>query len=218
MAVSRPVCPIRSGKPAAMFSATSWTIPLSRPLTLEPGKPGWGGDNLVEESLWQTISVPAGVNGLQVRYWWRIDTFEPTHPFDTLDVQIRNGNGTPLQTLETLSDGDAGSQWQQSTFTLSGYAGQTIQLVFVAHTDGTRPTSFFLDDVSVAKACPTGLAGDVTGDCLINILDIAEAAANIGAIQGSSVCYSPAYDLVYNGVIDSTDLRQMSAHWRQTSP
>ncbi|RME43170.1 MAG: hypothetical protein D6791_16095, partial [Chloroflexi bacterium] len=84
-----------------------------------------GGDNLVQESLWQTINVPAGVAGLQVSYWWRVDTFEPTHPFDTLDVQIRDASGTPLQTLETLSDGNAGPIWQQSTFTLTGYAGQT---------------------------------------------------------------------------------------------
>lgn len=119
-----------------------------------------GGDNLVQESLWQVINVPAGVQSLRISYWWRVDTFEASHPFDTLHVQIRNGAGNPLQMLETLTDGDASANWQQSTFTVSGYSGQTIQLAFVAQTDGTKPTSFFVDDVSVFQACPAGLPGD----------------------------------------------------------
>lgn len=112
-----------------------------------------GGDNLVQETLWQALGVPNGVAGLTVSYWWRVDTFEPSHPFDTLQVQLRDADGSPLQTLETLSDGDASQTWQQSSFTVTGYAGQTIQLAFVAQTDDTNPTSFFVDDVSVLATC-----------------------------------------------------------------
>lgn len=112
-----------------------------------------GGDDLVQESLWQTVTVPADAANLEISYWWRVNTFETSHPFDTLEAQIRDTAGNPLQTLQTLTDGNAGSTWQRSTFTVSDYAGQTIQLAFVAQTDETNPTSFFLDDVSMLATC-----------------------------------------------------------------
>ncbi|MBS1251490.1 MAG: hypothetical protein MAG451_00523 [Anaerolineales bacterium] len=176
-----------------------------------------GGDNLVQESLWQSVSVPAGIAGIKVGYWWRVDTFETTHPFDTLDVQLRDSAGTPLQTLEALTDGDASSTWQQSTFTLTGYAGQTIQLAFVAQTDATSPTSFFLDDVGVYKTCPAGLTADVTGDCQANIIDIQEIAAHWGESRGTT-CYAEPYDQDGSGSIGSADVQQTASQWHQTAP
>lgn len=123
-----------------------------------------GGADLVQESLWQTITVPTGTVGLQVNYWWWVSTLEPSHPYDTLMVQIRDVEGNLLEELETLTDGDAAPDWQQSVFTITtAYAGQTIQLAFVAETDDTNPTSFFVDDVSVLKTCPTELTTNVTG-------------------------------------------------------
>ena len=112
-----------------------------------------GGDNLIQESLWQVLNVPADVAGLELHHWWRVDTFETNHPFDTMEVQIRSADGTPLATVETLTDGDAGLPWSESVVPLADYAGQTIQLAFVVETDGTSPTSFFLDDVSVLTSC-----------------------------------------------------------------
>lgn len=114
-----------------------------------------GGDNLIQENLWQALNVPADSASLEVTYWWRVDTFETNHPFDTLKVQIRDAAGSPLQTLETLTDGDASQTWQQSSFAVTGYAGQAIQVAFAVQTDDTGPTSFFLDDVSVLNTCVT---------------------------------------------------------------
>ncbi|MFQ5855251.1 MAG: choice-of-anchor J domain-containing protein [Anaerolineae bacterium] len=176
-----------------------------------------GGDNLVQESLWQVLSVPAGLAGIQVSYWWRVDTFETTHPFDTLEVQIRDATGTPLQTLETLTDGDAGPTWQQSTFTLTGYAGQTIQLAFAAQTDDTSPTSFFVDDVGVHKTCPSGLTADVTGDCWVNIIDIQEVVAHWGETRGTP-CFAQPYDQDGDGIIGMLDIQQVASQWQQAAP
>lgn len=113
-----------------------------------------GGDDLVQESLWQIINVPPGTVRLQVSYWWQVSTLESLHPFDTLRVQVRDANGNLLEELETLTDGDAAANWQQSVFTITVDAGQTIQLAFVAETDTTNPTNFFVDDVSVRRICP----------------------------------------------------------------
>ncbi len=121
-----------------------------------------GGADLVQESLWQVVNVPTGTLSLRVSYWWRVSTLESTHPFDIFQVQIRDAVGNPLETLETLTDADVGPGWQQSILTMATpYAGRTIQLAFIAETDDTNPTSFFVDDVSVLKACPAGLPGNI---------------------------------------------------------
>lgn len=113
-----------------------------------------GGDDLVQESLWQTFDVPADKQRLRLVFWWRVETFEEAHPFDTLHIQIRDANGTVLRTLYTLSDANAGTTWQQSAFLLEGYGGRRLQLAFVANTDRSYPTSFFLDDVFIQTLCP----------------------------------------------------------------
>jgi len=177
-----------------------------------------GGANGVQERLWQEFAVPAGVMGLKISYWWQVSTFEDRlGPFDTLTVQIRDSAGNLLQTLEALDNGDASTQWQQSTFTVNGYGGQTVQLAFVADTDGTNPTSFFIDDVSVLKTCPAGLTADVTGDCKVNIIDIEEAAAHLNESRGSA-CYAAPYDQNDNGLVEIADLQTMANQWRKTAP
>lgn len=114
-----------------------------------------GGDDQVQESLWQVITISVDANSLQLSYWWQVSTLETTHPFDMLMVQIRDAQGNPLETLETLTDGDATSNWQQSILPVTtSYAGQTVQLAFVVETDDTNPTSFFLDDIGVLQRCP----------------------------------------------------------------
>ena len=183
-----------------------------------------GGADNVTESLWQSFTVPAGVLGLKIKYWWRVDTLESTHPFDFLEVWLRDAAGAKLgtQPLETLTDGDASSTWQQSSLSVNtSYANQTIQLAFLVTTDPRNPTSFFIDDVSVYKTCPAGLAADVTGDCKVSITDIQEIAAHWGETNGSA-CYAEPYDQVNAGAsagrIDAQDISQAIAQWRQTAP
>ena len=108
----------------------------------------------MQESVWQTITVPANAWSLQVKFWWRITTSESL-PFinDWLDVQITDANGVVLETLYTLYDGDVNSEWVELVLPVSSaYAGQTIRIVFSATTDGSDETSFFVDDVTVV-AC-----------------------------------------------------------------
>lgn len=113
-----------------------------------------GGDNDVQETLSQTLTIPDTSARLVVSYWWLVSTEEQTHPFDTLSVEIRDANNQALETLQTLTDGDARASYQQSVFILSSaYAGQTVRLAFVAQTDDSNTTSFFIDDVSVMKYC-----------------------------------------------------------------
>jgi bacillopeptidase F (M6 metalloprotease family) len=55
-----------------------------------------------------------------------------------------------VQTLLTLSGNT--SAWQQASADLSHLAGQTIQLQFLAQTDGTLVSDFFVDNVELT-AC-----------------------------------------------------------------
>jgi hypothetical protein len=70
----------------------------------------------------------------------------------SLLAPLGESHGNTLRALLTLGSDSAANLWQQSALDLSGFAGQTIQLKFVAQTDETLVTDFFIDDVEV-QAC-----------------------------------------------------------------
>jgi len=57
-----------------------------------------------------------------------------------------------------------------------------------------------------------GLAGDVDGDCDVDVVDIMLVAGRWGATRGSAR-YDARYDLDGDGDIDITDIMQVVAHW-----
>ncbi|WP_033824255.1 putative Ig domain-containing protein [Kitasatospora sp. MBT63] len=102
------------------------------------------------DTLAQTVTLPAGCAGYTFGFWLHIDTAASgTTVFDTLKVQVLNPSGTVLATLATYSNTDAAAGYQQHTFGLSGYAGQTVTLKFTGTEDYTKQTSFVLDDAAV---------------------------------------------------------------------
>ncbi len=114
-----------------------------------------GGDDSVHEVLSQTIYIPPVVSQLQVRYWQQIDTLDGGGR-DVLSVTLRSAAGVPLQTLDLLTDQQAGTSWQQRAINIpaTSYAGQPLQLVFEVVNDDSFPTSFFIDNVSIIATCP----------------------------------------------------------------
>jgi kumamolisin len=107
-----------------------------------------GGYNNATDSIYQTITIPANATSATLSYWTYVDTTETTHSYDYLKVQIRNTSGAVLKTLQTQSDATPPG-WRSQSFDLSSYKGQTIRVYFLATTDISNPTSFFVDDVSV---------------------------------------------------------------------
>ncbi len=110
---------------------------------------GWGTTDT--DTVMQQVVVPANATAATLSFWLHIDTAETstTTAFDTLQVQIRNSSGTVLQTLATFSNLNHATGYQQQTFNLASFAGQTIQVFFVGKEDSTLQTSFVLDDVSL---------------------------------------------------------------------
>jgi hypothetical protein len=107
----------------------------------------------------QEVTIPAGASIATLTFWLHIDTAETTTStaFDTLRVQIRNSSGTVLSTLATYSNLNKASGYQQKSFNLTSFKGQTIQIFFTASEDVSLQTSFVLDDVNlnVGQVCPS---------------------------------------------------------------
>ncbi|MCW3094827.1 MAG: putative protease, partial [Chthonomonadaceae bacterium] len=143
-----------NGANAAPWSATGGVIDNS---TGQPAHSGswkaWldGYGRAHTDTLAQTVTVPSTITTATLTFWLHIDTAEitTTAANDTLKVQIRNSAGTVLATLATYSNLNKASGYSQKTFDLSAYKGQTIQLYLIGVENGSRQTSFVVDDFSL---------------------------------------------------------------------
>ncbi|MFE9429183.1 putative Ig domain-containing protein [Kitasatospora sp. NPDC006697] len=104
---------------------------------------GMGAANT--DTLAQTITLPAGCASYKFSFWLHVDTAETstTSAYDKLTV---TANGSTLATYSNLNHATG---YQQHTFDLSAYAGQTVTLKFSGAEDYTKQTSFVLDDTAV---------------------------------------------------------------------
>ncbi len=64
-------------------------------------------------------------------------------------VRVYSTSGTMLATLRTWSNRNTRNVWSLDTLSLAAYAGQTIRLQFLATTDSSLASAFFLDDLAV---------------------------------------------------------------------
>jgi hypothetical protein len=108
------------------------------------------GTNGCKATLAQKLDLPANAKMITLLYYIYIETQETNHAFDFLDVEIRDAGGVRLRSIQKLSDGDPAGAWQEAGADLSEFAGQTVQLVFTATSGRTKPTTFYVDDVSVS--------------------------------------------------------------------
>jgi hypothetical protein len=110
---------------------------------------GWGTTDT--DTVMQQVTIPANATAASFSFWLHIDTAETTttSAFDTLQVQVRNSSGTVLSTLATFSNLNHATGYQQHTFNLLSFAGQTIQVFFSGKEDASLQTSFVLDDISL---------------------------------------------------------------------
>jgi len=112
-----------------------------------------GVNNSVVGVLAQTVTIPAGT-APTLTFWLNVTSDETFPlPFDTLIVEVTDPTGaTVLSTLDVLSNanaGAAGAYVRKGPYNLSAFVGQTVVVAFVGRTDGSAPTSFRIDDVSL---------------------------------------------------------------------
>ncbi|MGW0744625.1 hydrolase [Streptomyces sp. NPDC002817] len=102
------------------------------------------------DTLSQAVTVPAACTTATFSFSLHIDTAETTSTaYDTLKVQVLNSSGTVLGTLATYSNLNAASGYTQRSFSLAGYAGQTVTLKFTGTEGSTLQTSFVIDDTAL---------------------------------------------------------------------
>jgi uncharacterized membrane protein len=99
----------------------------------------------------QTVTLPSNITTATLSFWLHIDTAETTTTtaFDTLQVQVLNSSNTVLATLGTFSNLNAAAGYQQHSFSVINFKGQTIKIRFIGTEDSSLQTSFVIDDTAL---------------------------------------------------------------------
>lgn len=116
-----------------------------------------GGTNKEKDSIEQSVIIPQNTAALVLSFALRIKaTGNDKTPHDFFRISFKDE--TADTTLLQYSNVDA-CDWQVvSVQNLAAYAGRLITLRFEAETDGTKPTKFCLDDVSLVYTQGAGNA------------------------------------------------------------
>jgi hypothetical protein len=113
----------------------------------------WFGGNGVTatENLTQSFAIPSTATSANLTFALHIDTAETTTStaYDKLVVTVKNSAGTTLGTLATYSNLNKAAGYQNRSFSLLAYKGQTVTLSFALAEDESLQTSFVVDKVSV---------------------------------------------------------------------
>ncbi|MFF4055072.1 hydrolase [Streptomyces sp. NPDC001668] len=103
------------------------------------------------DTLSQSVTIPSACTTATLSFYLHVDTAETTTStaYDTLKAQVLNSSGTVLSTLATYSNLNAASGYTQRSFSLAGYAGQTVTVKFTGTEGSTLQTSFVIDDTAL---------------------------------------------------------------------
>ena len=97
------------------------------------------------DTLSQSVTIPSGCTNYTLSFWLHIDTAETTTSvaYDKLTVTLGS------TTLATYSNLNKAAGYQQRSFNVSGFAGQTVTLTFKGVEDVSLQTSFVVDDTAL---------------------------------------------------------------------
>ena len=103
------------------------------------------------ETLYQDVSIPADAHHATFSFWINIDTDETSrqNANDTLYVQVRTPEGRVLRTLATYSNLNRTPGYVRKTFDMSRFTGQDVEMFLKVVEDNGKPSSFFLDDMTL---------------------------------------------------------------------
>ncbi len=114
--------------------------------------------NNARDFIAQQVTIPANATKAVLQYWWQVETAESrVQAYDQLTLDVDIPLGSPVETLATISNQDAGARWNVSAHNLLRYRGRTITVRFEARTDANRPTAFYLDDVTLVVCVGTNM-------------------------------------------------------------
>jgi hypothetical protein len=126
---------------------------------------GSRGNNLSGGIISPPITIPQNASDADIRIWYSITSDETTTTtiFDKVDVYlIRPPNQLNLITTISNLDENGTSYDRESQDLSSSFYGDTVQIFFAGSTDGSLPTVFRIDDVTLEVDVPSGSAPTVT--------------------------------------------------------
>lgn len=103
------------------------------------------------DTVTQTVTIPSTATSATLSFWLHIDTAETTTTtaFDRFQVQVLNSSNTVLAVLGTFSNLNAAAGYQQHSFSLNSFIGQTVKIRFIGAEDSSLQTSFVVDDTAL---------------------------------------------------------------------
>jgi hypothetical protein len=110
-----------------------------------------GVEQAGDSTFYQEFTVPAGGGTLSFWYW---TCTTDSISFDWQDAYITDTSGNILLTIfHQCTDNEA---WVNQTQDMAAFAGQTVRIEFLVHTDDFGDlTGMYVDDVTMCGAAPT---------------------------------------------------------------
>ena len=109
-----------------------------------------GGYKTPSDTLYQAVTLPADADSATLRYWWNMHSLDDLHTaYDYLHVDVQTEDGQTLEPLATLDNTYERDAWRESSFDLTGYAGESLRIHFRCSGNAQFVTSYFLDDIEL---------------------------------------------------------------------
>jgi hypothetical protein len=154
-------------------------------------------------ALYQTVTIPSGVN-VSLSLWVKIGTTETTtSAFDTMKISIADTTSGAQLFGMMYSNLDTTNAWVQHTYDVSAIAGRKIRLQFDIYEDGNSLTQFMVDDVSILAS-----ASNPSGPTTTYLLPSSAHATGINAF------YTTDLTVANRGTTDANITLQFLGHDR----
>jgi hypothetical protein len=153
-----------NGHPAGWNSLSAEGYPLTDSTWFWNGHFGayLGGYNHAEDILSQDVVLPEQLESIHLSYIWFVRSEEADNApvIDTLVIDLFDEQGELIVTLPGPTNINQSNNWASANLNLmdhlAEHAGEIVRVSFRAATDAARPTSFFLDEVSLIACSSDG--------------------------------------------------------------
>jgi hypothetical protein len=99
-----------------------------------------------------------------------------------MQVQLRNSSGAVLTTLASYSNLNPIANYQQVSFDVTSYKGQTIQIYLVGTENSSLQTSFIVDDFALNASTSSTPPGDFTIAASPNVISMPQSSSSTSTI------------------------------------
>lgn len=116
---------------------------------------GWQGQDKgvqsVTDTFYQDVAIPANTSQLRFTGYYEVRTAESgSTVYDTGQIALVQTNGTPIETIKSLSNAAPTTTWTAINYTAAAnLSGQTVRLRFTTTNDYDFATSFYFDTLAL---------------------------------------------------------------------